>query len=175
MDETYPIMIDGEHAGTLTVARRGLLTEFTARCADPGRLLRLSVYGGGREGYLGVMAPEGGGLVLCRRLSRSAMAGFPEAIEYAAEAGQTPPPAALPEETPQDETPAPTPPEAPEPDTDVLWYRAGDGSLFTDRDGVHYRAIPMAAWGLPMERAAGQRVIDGVEYAIFAMENDKVI
>ena len=60
MDETYPIMIDGEHAGTLTVARRGLLTEFTARCADPGRLLRLSVYGGGREGYLGVMAPEGG-------------------------------------------------------------------------------------------------------------------
>ena len=94
MDETYPILFDGVQTGTLTLARRGLLTEFTARCDDPGRLVRLSVYGGGREGYLGVMEPEDGKLTLCRRLSRGAMALFPEKIEYASEAGQTPPPAA---------------------------------------------------------------------------------
>ena len=172
MDETYPIILDGLRAGTLTVTRQGLMTQFAARCEDPGRLLRLSVYGGGREGYLGVMAPENGALTLCRRLSHSAMEAFPETIEYAAEAGEDPPPA---EESP-DEDPAPAPlPELPEPETDVIWFTAGDGSLFTELDGVHYRAIPMAAWGLPMDKAAGRRFIDGVEYAIFAVENDKVI
>ena len=35
MDESYPILLAGERKGTLTVARAGLFTEFTARCADP--------------------------------------------------------------------------------------------------------------------------------------------
>ena len=98
MSEEYPIIIDSRTAGTLTVTPAGLTTEFLARCADPGRLIRLSVYGEGGEGYLGVMEPMGGALTLCRRLSRAAMALFPERIDYAAESGaeHTPGPAPAP-------------------------------------------------------------------------------
>ena len=58
MSETYPVLINGEKKGTLTVSREGLTTRFDAKCEDPGTLVRLSVYGGGKEGYLGVMTPE---------------------------------------------------------------------------------------------------------------------
>lgn len=87
MTGTYPVLLDGKHKGTLRVTQEGLNTLFEVRCEHPGRMVRLSVYGQGREGYLGVPAPEGGSLVLRRRLSRAAMAGFPETIEYAGEAG----------------------------------------------------------------------------------------
>ena len=62
-----------------------------------------------------------------------------------------------------------------EPDTDLLWFQAGDGSLVTLWEGRQYRAIPMAAWGLPMDRILERRVIEGVEYAVFATENGKSI
>ena len=197
MDETYPILLSGETKGTIHVVHSGLFTEFTARCEDPGGLLRLSVYGDGREGYLGVMEPRDGTLTLQRRLSRTAMAAFPDPIEYAAEAGQKPAsqPAPQPERSPSPEPsptlpplpaaepltePAAEPPEEPppiphEPNTDLLWYQAGDGSLVTTYDGRQYRAIPMAAWGLPMEQAVERRTIDGVEYAVFAIRPSQVI
>ena len=170
MSETYPIMINGEEKGTLTVAPRGLTTEFAARCADPGRLLRVSVYGGGTEGYLGVMEPVGGALYLCRRFSRAAMAGFPAMIEYAAESGADYTPA-----PPTAETPAqPRGRNRPKP-RDVVWYSAPDGSLYTDVNGKSYRAIPMAAWGLPLERAVERRTINGVEYAVFALDAGQIV
>ena len=50
MSETYPVLINGEKKGTLTVSREGLTTRFDAKCEDPGTLVRLSVYGGGKEG-----------------------------------------------------------------------------------------------------------------------------
>ena len=52
--EVYPITIDGEDAGTLRVEQRGARTVFTAECGMSPELLRISVYGGGKEGYLGV-------------------------------------------------------------------------------------------------------------------------
>ena len=61
--EVYPITIDGEDAGTLRVEQRGARTVFTAECGMSPELLRISVYGGGKEGYLGVLAPEDGALV----------------------------------------------------------------------------------------------------------------
>lgn len=60
MTGTYPVLLDGKHKGTLRVTQEGLNTIFEIRCEHPGRVVRLSVYGGGREGYLGVPAPEGG-------------------------------------------------------------------------------------------------------------------
>lgn len=170
MSETFPIRLNGEETGTLTVTPRGLTTEFTARCADPGRLIRLSVYGEAAEGYLGVMEPVGGALYLCRRFSRAAMAGFPEKIEYAAESGKaytpTPPPA---------ETPArPRGRNRPQ-QRDVVWYSAPDGSLYADVSGKSYRAIPMAAWGLPLERAVERRTINGIEYAVFALDEGQIV
>jgi len=166
MSDTYPILLNGREEGTLTVTGRGPMTEFLARCRDPGRLVRLSVYGGGREGYLGVMEPVGGELTLCRRRSRAELKAFPESIEYAAEAGSAP---ARPAE--------PRPPEPRrsrrEQSGDLLWVQAGDGSLYTVSGGRRYRAFPMANWGLPLERAVDRRTIQGVEYAIFPLEEEK--
>ena len=87
MEGTYPVILEGREQGTIEVRQAGLLTEFRARCADPGTLVRLSLYGE-REGYLGVMAPGPEGLELTRRLSRSALRDFPQQPRYAAPAGQ---------------------------------------------------------------------------------------
>ena len=38
MSETYPVLINGEKKGTLTVSREGLTTRFDAKCEDPGTL-----------------------------------------------------------------------------------------------------------------------------------------
>ena len=188
MSETYPVLINGEKKGTLTVSREGLTTRFDAKCEDPGTLVRLSVYGGGKEGYLGVMTPENGVLTLHRKLTRAALAAFPAEIEFAAEAGRK---TAAPEQKPENEmaqekkpeTAAPgqtaaVPGAAPKPRErtgDVLWRDAGDGSLFTVYKNQPYRAIPMAAWGLPTERMVEKRTINGVEYAIFALKDGKIV
>lgn len=204
MSETYPVLINGEKKGTLAVSREGLTTRFDAKCEDPGTLVRLSVYGGGREGYLGVMTPENGVLTLHRKLTRAALAAFPAEIEFAAEAGRK---TAAPEQRPEGgqapekrgETAAsaqaapgpsapgqsaPRPNAAPMPNAaarpreragDIVWRDAGDGSLYTVYKNQPYRAIPMAAWGLPVERMVEKRVINGVEYAIFALKDGRIV
>ena len=71
-----------------------LLTEcalFADKIAIDEELVRLSVYGEGAEGYLGVMGPRDGELYLSKKLSRSAVSGFPGSISFAARAGETPP------------------------------------------------------------------------------------
>ena len=84
---SYPIMIDGSECGVLTVTKDGIMTVFEAKCADPGELLRLSVYGE-CEGYLGVMAPDKDkNLYLRKRMSRAALAAFPKKIQFAGCAG----------------------------------------------------------------------------------------
>ncbi len=200
-----PILIDGRETGRLRITREGAYTLFEGRSEDPGQVLRLSVYGGGREGRLGVMTPDKGALALRRRLSRSAMTGFPETIEYAGPAGeerkgQAPPGGAA--ETPRAGTPAAgagTPPTAsgsasagkaqapartsgnaaprgePGAGTQLLWYRAGDGSLYTSWAGRQYRAVPMAAHGLPESRIVERRVIEGIEYAVFETKNGRLL
>ena len=85
--ETYPIMIDETLAGKLSVDRQGARTVFDAECRMLPGLVRLSVYGGGKEGYLGVLTPEDGKLRLRKALSRTQMREFPEEIESAERAG----------------------------------------------------------------------------------------
>ena len=201
-----PIIVSGKETGRLSVGREGPYTLFQGCCEDNGEVLRLSVYGGGREGRLGVMAPGEGGLTLRRKLSRAAMAAFPDTIEYAGPSGQAPAQAAAPasgaapgaaasaEDRPAQETPSAPPREAsfsageggsglpgeptPEQQTDgagLLWYSAGDGSLFTTWAGRHYRAIPMAAHGLPESLMVERRIIEGVEYAIFELSEEQVV
>lgn len=87
----YPIILDGADAGKVTVSREGVFWRFEASCAMREELLRLSVYGEGAEGYLGVMEPRDGELYLSKKLSRSAVSGFPGSISFAARAGETPP------------------------------------------------------------------------------------
>ena len=59
MEGVYPIVIDGEIAGKLTVRAAGGRTVFSAVCRPLEGVVRISVYGGGREGYLGVLARRG--------------------------------------------------------------------------------------------------------------------
>ena len=174
MSETYPVILNGQECGTLTVRRQGLTTEFAARCAETGRLLRLSVYGAGAEGYLWVMEPMGGELYLCRRFSRAAMAGFPAVIEYAGESGAANIPAAPPP-VEKENAPPRNRDRTGRRERDRFWYSAPDGSLYTFWEGKTYRAIPMAAWGLPLERAVERRVIDAVEYAVFEVKDGQIV
>lgn len=170
MGERVPLLLRGEETGFLTVERRGLITEFSARCPDPGGLVRLSVYGGGKEGYLGVMEPANGALTLCRKLTREDMRAFPSKIEYAAEAGGVPGPPPK-----RENAPGPRRQErSADRGNDVVWTQVGDGSLYAVWRGRPCRAVPMAAWGLPLERALDRRVIDGVEYAVFPLEKGRL-
>ena len=204
-----PIRINGEVTGKLEIMPEGNYTLFLGRCADPGRLLRLSVSGGGREGYIGVMMPEGGTVTVKKRFTRYDLRAFPATIEYAGEAGMAEKEPAPPEIAP------PSPSREREPDCgaaaetaaarecsaaeeeagetgevgeaaeegggteadgeppgggELLWYEAGDGTLYTRWEGRVYVAVPLAGHGLPIRNMLEQRRIEGTDYAIFAAE-----
>ena len=131
--EIYPIMIDEAPAGKLTVERQGARTVFSAECRMLPGVVRISVYGGGREGYLGVLAPEGEALRLKKSLSRNQMREFPPEIDSVERSGLNRPdplpaepepktkPAQVPETKPEPElepeaVPEPAPQPAPLPD-----------------------------------------------------------
>lgn len=174
----YPIIIDGAEAGTLNVTAEGLFTVFEANVQAREGLVRLSVYGGGQEGYLGVMQPWSGGLYLRRRLSRRECAALPREIEYAGRAGAADrvheeaapeqtydaPPAA--EEKPAEEV-APSPAALPIPDDaeELLWFTRPDGTL-TAFDG---RSCIVAIPAKLRRRAPGAvlRRIGGTVYMLF--------
>ncbi|MCM1150298.1 MAG: hypothetical protein NC319_09490, partial [Butyricicoccus sp.] len=108
MEGKYPIIVDGAPLGALEVRKSGARTQFAARCRMVEGLLRISVYGEGKEGYLGVMAPESGELTLTRTLSPLDMRAFPGRIEGVGRAGQGQ--AAVPAFAERDASPAPQPP-----------------------------------------------------------------
>lgn len=180
----YPIMIDGAAAGTLNVTTAGLFTVFEANVPGREGLLRLSVYGGGDEGYLGVMQPWSGGLYLRRRLSRRECAALPQKIEYAAPAGAaaTRPEVSAPdadaEQTAQDApetepvpeaaaSASPSPAAVPIPDDaeELLWFTRPDGTL-TAFDG-HGCIIAIPAKLRRRAPGAVLRRIGGAVYMLF--------
>jgi|GEM_PF-271885 len=174
----YPVKIDGAAAGTLDVAADGLFTVFEASIPGHGGFVRLSVYGGGREGYLGVMQPWSGGLYLRRRFTRRECAGLPSQIEYAAPSGaadtvrenaaeeHTDDAAPAPAGNPAAEA-APSTVALPIPDgaEDLLWFARPDGTL-TAFDG---RGCIVAIPAQLRRRAPGAvlRRIGGSVYMLF--------
>ena len=175
--EQYPITIDGEDAGTLTIEQQGARTVFTAECAMRPELLRISVYGGGREGYLGVLAPEGGALRLRKELSRSALREFPEEIEQVP--ADPPRHAAVPEPEPElvpDPGPAPDPEPPPETDGESLsWYASPDGALVC-YDGAHTLiALPMGDERIPPDVHGENRTVEGREYLVYRTKNGRIV
>ena len=156
--EEYPVILDGKDAGRITVRRNGLMTEFDASVPDREGLLRLSVYGGGREGYLGVTEPGNGGLRLIRTLSASAMKNFPENIQYAGAAGEEPAPVI-------DVSQAPASvPEPGAPEDGLLWFSTPEGVLTAfDGEGT-LCAIPA---DMPRPPKGIARIINGREYLVF--------
>lgn len=156
MEGSCPVLFEGRECGSLRAYERGCLTVFEAEASDPGGVVRLSVYGGGREGYLGVMLPAGEGRVALRRsLSRSALRSFPERLEYAAPAGAAP---SVPEPEPEPET---------EPEDGLIWYSSPDGTLSTHDGRRLLVALPADDARVPAWAGDVVRYINGRKYVVF--------
>ena len=165
MEGSWPVMFGGREIGSLRAHERGAMTVFEAEAADPGGVLRLSVYGGGREGYLGVMSPAGEGRVALRRsLSRAVLRGFPERIEYAAPSGEAAP-------APEPEKPAPEPVSKPEPEPEpedgLIWYSSPDGTLSAHDGRRLLVALPADDARVPAWAGDVVRYINGRKYVVF--------
>ena len=165
MEGSWPVMFGGREIGSLRAYARGAMTVFEAEAADPGGVLRLSVYGGGREGYLGVMSPAGEGRVALRRsLSRAVLRGFPESIEYAAPSGEAAP-------APEPEKPAPEPVSEPEPEPEpedgLIWYSSPDGTLSAHDGRRLLVALPADDARVPAWAGDVVRYINGRKYVVF--------
>lgn len=85
---SYPIIIDGKETGRISVDREGLFWSFEANSEMCDGIIRLSVYGDGQEGYLGVMEPRGSGLRLRKKLSRAGLMAFPKSISHGGRQGE---------------------------------------------------------------------------------------
>lgn len=168
MEGKYPLLIDGRESGELRVTRCGALTLFEAEAEDGGGILRLSVYGGGREGYLGVMSPSGEGRVALRRqLSRAALRDFPEQIEYAAPAGAAPA-VTEPEPGPEPESaPEPEPGQDEGPEGGLIWYSSPDGTLSAHDGRRLLVALPADDARVPAWAGDVVRSINGRKYVVF--------
>ena len=165
MEGSWPVMFGGREIGSLRAYARGAMAVFEAEAADPGGVLRLSVYGGGREGYLGVMSPAGEGRVALRRsLSRAVLRGFPERIEYAAPSGEAAP-------APEPEKPAPEPVSEPEPEPEpedgLIWYSSPDGTLSAHDGRRLLVALPADDARVPAWAGDVVRYINGRKYVVF--------
>ncbi|MDL2300245.1 hypothetical protein LJC01_01210 [Clostridiaceae bacterium OttesenSCG-928-D20] len=88
MEKSFSIYHNSKIIGELRLREEGLLSVFEGECENIGELFRLSVYGGGREGYIGVMLPSDDKFSIKKSLTKSEMRDFPKEIEYAARAGQ---------------------------------------------------------------------------------------
>ncbi len=189
-EERYPLILDGRQAGEVTVTRAGGWTVFRARCTGASGIVRISVYGGGREGYLGVLAPEEDAMTLCRRMSRSALRDFPSPIEYAGRAGQPCTDEAAPEEAAPEapeETTAPAPAEPPAEQAreaeaesppelaDAYWYASPDGALVCFDGRENLIALPAGDERIPAGGGGWPRSIEGRDYIIFRTENGRLI
>ena len=75
--DKYPLYLDGKASGELTVDSAGMYADYRAVCRGTGpTLLRAYLVGERGEALLGVLAPEGGGLAIRRRLSRQETGGL---------------------------------------------------------------------------------------------------
>lgn len=151
MNGEYPIVIDGENVGLLSVRRDGLMTVFEADCRDVERLIRLSVFGrDGSEGRLGVMIPQEGRLFLRKCFSRSALEAMPQEIVCAAEAGKPPQEDTAAEEKEQEDT---------------VWLPLPEGALIS-LDTPAKLALPRREGSA----SEGERMIEGKRYAVISAD-----
>ena len=173
MEGRWPLILDGVECGFVTAEKRGAYTVFTARALYTGELKRISLYGGGDEGVLGVLAPDGEEVSLTRRFTRSELAAFPAEPEYAAESGASPPPGGPGEEEgePEGES-APEAAERTEPEAAPsggaqLWFEGSDGALAGFDGRRRLVALPSEGVAVPDWAEGVVRRINGREYVVF--------
>lgn len=170
MEGTYPLMIDGKLMGKLTVTPKGAGTEFSVSCRMLPGIVRISVYGGGREGYLGVLAPEEGELRLRRCLSRSDLRTFPTEFSHAGRAGEQEPASEEAPEPKAAETPAPQPESEPE----LHWYASPDGALVCFDGTQNLLALPVGDERIPGSGGV-RRTVEGRDYMVFRTRNGRLV
>ena len=168
MEGTYPIIIRGEKCGELSVSREGAYTRFLARCPLRPEVIRLCVYGQGKEGYLGVPLPKGEEMILDKRLSPSSMKLFPEKIEGCTLSGESAvkPVPEKQEEAPKEEEPAHCG-ENVEEEKPTLWYATTDGALVSKDGELEMVALPPEDERVPKDFPGQPRVIEGKEYLVY--------
>lgn len=173
---SYPIIIKGENCGELTVSKEGAYTRFVADCVSFGGVIRLSVYGGGVEGYLGVPMPVNGRLHLDKRLSPTTMRSFPKNIERCSLAGEKPEHVPEPELQEEEEATCDekiicekeekTQPEEKKDET-TCWYATTDGALVSREGERELVALPPEDERVPRDIPGQPRIIEGKEYLVY--------
>ncbi len=184
MEGNYPIIIKGENCGSLSVKKEGAYTRFIADCAEWGGIIRLSVYGGGIEGYLGVPLPKDGRLHLDKKLSPAAMRAFPGSIERCSLAGEKEEKTELnyaeecaPEECCEkceekvemesEHEKSDCVEECEKGEEATFWYATTDGALVS-RDGDREMvALPPEDERVPKDFPGQPRIIEGKEYLVY--------
>lgn len=153
----YPVMFAGKRTGTLSVRREGLYTLFEVHTGRIDGLHRLWLHGGGRCFCLGVLEPDGDGMMLKRRFSGRELTALPEPIEYVSDG----------ELTENRTEPAPAAVSAEEEGTEggLLWYRGADGCLTAFDGDRRLIALPSALARIP--GGADVRIIEGRQYIVF--------
>ena len=171
MEGVYPVIIDSAVCGKLRVEKEGAYTRFSLCCPMTEKVIRLSVYGEGREGYLGVPLPKEGKLCLDKRFSPSAMRGFPEKIDRCGLAGekQEEPEENVPEMTRCEEAEA-YPDEAQE--DGPFWYASTDGALVSRDGDSEMVALPVGDERVPDNIPGQPRIIEGKEYLVYITKDD---
>ncbi|MBQ8264077.1 MAG: hypothetical protein IJY96_04780 [Oscillospiraceae bacterium] len=181
MEGIYPVIIGGAVCGKLRVEKSGGYTVFAAECPMQEGVIRLSVYGDGREGYLGVPMPRDGRLCIEKKLSPSALKAFPSEIDHCGIAGEKPEP----ECQPQQEEKAAEPCAAESADGSrceegekaeqecsadedgPFWYAAADGALVSRSEGLEMVALPPEDERVPKDIPGAPRIIEGKEYLVY--------
>lgn len=185
MEGTYPVVIDGELVGKLTVRTEGGRMCFDITTVMLQGIVRVSVYGDGKEGYLGVLTPENDGLGLHKKLSRTQLREFPVEIEAAERAGslmvrsearETQPaqPEPLQAETVRE---APQPEEEttlPQPEDERYWYASPDGALVHFDGEQNLIALPLDDPRMP-EQGGEACTVEGREYMVFRTRHGRLL
>ncbi len=173
MEGIYPIVIRGKNCGSLKVSREGAYTRFEADCDEQGEVIRLAVYGGGKEGYLGVPMPKEGRLHLDKRLSPASMRSFPDLIEDCSLAGEkrkesVPVTSQAESMATVEEIRELTHEEKEEAEeSSTFWYATTDGALVS-RDGDREMvALPPDDERVPKNFPGQPRIIEGKEYLVY--------
>ncbi len=156
----YPIYINGIKTGTLKVSKNGIKYMFSATCKNTGEVTRISVYGAGSEGYLGVLTPQGDMMYMDREFSKNDLSNFPQKIEFASESGGN---SKITKKVNASE------------ENETIWHRDSVGILWTKKNGATFcaveRRLGIACQGVEIE----PREIEGVEYRVFHFKNSKKI
>jgi len=143
----YPFYYKGKLSGTFSVTESGIFSILRAEGENiDEKILRLSVYGEGKEYYLGIADVKNGEVRFEKKLSRSEMKNLPKVIEYAAESDHRTTETGVGRKV-------------------KGWVRRKDGSLWTN-DGIS----DIVALPAELRSKTGKekiKVIDGVTYMLF--------